>query len=88
MSNVRMSNHSRLFTLQGELQSASFLPWVARHSRKLGLACETLHVDACRAVFKVDGQADLIDAFEVGCLLGPIDVWVEKITSCPATSDD
>lgn len=46
-----------------------------------------LHADGRKAVFKVDGQSDLIDALEVGCLLGPIDVWVETITRGPAESD-
>lgn len=88
VSNIPSSNQPQKFMLRGELQSPNFLPWVERHSRKLGLRCETLHADASKAVFKVDGQADLIDAFEVGCLLGPYDVWVESITRGPATSDD
>jgi hypothetical protein len=51
------------------------------------LTCETLYRDAGEAVFKVNGQPDLIDALEVGCLLGPFDVWVETITRGPAQSD-
>lgn len=88
VSNIPSSNQPQKFMLRGELQSPNFLPWVERHSRKLGLRCETLHADPSKAVFKVDGQVDLIDAFEVGCLLGPYDVWVESITRGPATSDD
>lgn len=79
-----LSNQAQQLTIEGQLQSASFLPWVARHCRRLGLTCETLYADAGKAVFKVDGQADLIDALEVGCLLGPFDVWVETITRGPA----
>ena len=69
------------------MQSPTFLPWVERHCKRLGLTCETLYRDADEAAFKVDGQPELIDALEVGCLLGPYDVWVETITRGPASSD-
>ncbi|MEL6688863.1 MAG: hypothetical protein AAFP28_00980 [Pseudomonadota bacterium] len=36
--------------------------------------------------FVVEGQEELIDALEVGCLLGPIDVWVESVEQHPAPS--
>lgn len=85
MSTALPSNQSQQLTIRGELQSSSFLPWVERHCTRLGLTCETLYKDASEAVFKVDGQADLIDALEVGCLLGPYDVWVETITRGPAS---
>ena len=81
------SNRSQLLTLRGELQSATFLPWIARYCTRLGLTCRTLQADPTEAVFEVEGQADLIDAFEVACLLGPYDVWVETITRGPASSD-
>lgn len=74
--------------MRGDLQSAAFVPWVQRHGRRLGLSCEAIYVDTKTAVFKVNGQADLIDAFEVGCLLGPIDAWVETITRRPETFDN
>ncbi|MEL6682890.1 MAG: acylphosphatase [Pseudomonadota bacterium] len=80
MATVLSPNKSKRLAIRGELQSASFLPWVERHCRRLGLICEIVYADAGEAVFKVDGQTDLIDALEVGCLLGPIDVWVETIT--------
>lgn len=85
MSDFLRSNQSQTLELVGDLQSPSFLPWVIRHSQRLGLTCEVLHSDDGKAVFKVDGQVDLIDAFEVGCLLGPFDVWVETIERRPLT---
>ncbi len=81
------SNRSERLIIRGELHSTTFLPWVERHCRRLGLVCETLYSDAGEAVFKVNGQPDLIDALEVGCLLGPFDVWVETITRGPTYSD-
>lgn len=71
---------SRWLTIKGELQSATFLPWVERHGHRLGLSIKVIYADPRTTVFKVDGQADLIDAFEIGCLLGPINAWVETIT--------
>lgn len=80
------SNRTQTLIIRGELHSPSFLPWVARHSVRLGLTCETLRADASEAIFEVGGQAELIDAFEVGCLLGPFDVWVEAISRTPSQS--
>lgn len=31
----------------------------------------------------VEGPPELIDAMEIGCWLGPIDVWVETIVRAP-----
>ena len=74
------TTQSQLLTIRGRLSSAAFLPWVERHSRRLGLTCTVVRAGAQEAVFRVGGQADLIDALEVGCLLGPIDAWVDTIT--------
>jgi hypothetical protein len=30
-------------------------------------------------VFTVTGQQDLLDALEMGCSLGPIQAWIERI---------
>lgn len=83
-----LSNHMQWLTITGDLGSSSFIPWVMKHSRRLGLSCEKAHADASRAVFKVEGQPDLIDALEVGCMLGPYDVWVETIERRPAGVSD
>lgn len=74
------SHLSEMLIIRGELQPASLHPWVQRYCNRLGLICEMLNADADEAVFRVTGQSELIDALEIGCLLGPIDVWVETIT--------
>lgn len=66
-------------TIRGNLGADSFLPWVARHAARLGLVGEIRHADAERVDIDVRGPVDLIDAMEMGCLLGPIDVWVDAI---------
>ena len=79
MSAPALSNQRQRFTIRGKLESPSFLPWVDRHSYRLGLSLEHIRADAACVEIEVEGQADLIDALEVGCLLGPFDVWVESI---------
>jgi acylphosphatase len=66
-------------TILGNLNVASFVPWIQRHAKKLGLTQTFFHSDADRIELEVSGPAELIDMLEMGCSLGPIDVWVEEI---------
>lgn len=66
-------------TILGDLNAASFVPWIRRHANKLGLAQTFFHSDAARIELEVTGPVELIDMLEMGCSLGPIDVWVEEI---------
>lgn len=77
-------------TIRGDLDAETFLPWIRRHAAKLGLAQDVFHAGPGRIDLDVEGPAALIDMMEVGCLLGPIDVWVETIdrTPCQKTVDD
>ncbi|MEM9348829.1 MAG: acylphosphatase [Pseudomonadota bacterium] len=84
MRPAAVSNHRRRLVIRGKLASPTFLPWVKRHSRRLGLKCQNLHADPALVEFNVEGQTELIDALEVGCLLGPIDVWVDSVEQHPA----
>lgn len=72
--------------IRGSLGADSFLPWITRHAARLGLVGEIRHADAGQVDIDLHGPVDLIDAMEMGCLLGPIDVWVETIdrTPCPS----
>ena len=84
MPDLPVSNHRQRFVIHGNLASPAFLPWIERHSARLGLTCAQIKAAPARIEFKVEGQTDLIDALEVGCLLGPYDVWVETIERSPA----
>lgn len=70
--------HERL-TIRGHLCAESFLPWIATHAARLGLDAEICRMDARRVDVDLCGPPDLIDAMEIGCLLGPFDIWVETI---------
>jgi len=66
-------------TIRGELDADSFLPWIRRHASKLGLFQDIVHSGPDRIEVDLAGAPELIDMMEVGCLLGPINVWVETI---------
>lgn len=74
--------HERM-TITGDLDAASFLPWIRRHAAKLGISQEIAHADAERIELELEGPEELIDMMEMGCSLGPIDVWVETIERKP-----
>ncbi|GGD72546.1 acylphosphatase [Rhizobium anhuiense] len=66
-------------TIVGDLEAASFVPWIRRHAAKLGLSHTISHTSPMRIELEVAGPEELIDMMEMGCSLGPIDVWVEGI---------
>lgn len=70
-------------TILGELDAESFVPWIRRHAAKLGVAQTITHRSPDRIEIDLSGAPELIDMMEVGCLLGPIDVWVETIDRSP-----
>ena len=62
-------------TILGDLEASSFLPWIRRHVER---AVFVVYGD-----IEVAGPVELIDMMEMGCSLGPIDVWVETIERTP-----
>lgn len=70
-------------TILGDVDAVSFLPWIRRHAAKLGLSQAVSHASAGRIELEVEGPEELIDMMEMGCSLGPIDVWVEAIERSP-----
>ena len=67
------------FTIEGDLEAESFLPWIVRHMQRLGLRGVPVRRAKGQVEITLEGPADLIDAMELGVSLGPIDVWVEAI---------
>ncbi|MBU2942671.1 acylphosphatase [Shimia thalassica] len=74
---------NQVLVIQGQLAGPSFIPWIERHARRLGLSSRHTFVSPERIELEVQGPAELIDALEVGCLLGPMDVWVDSIDRAP-----
>ncbi|WP_332304875.1 acylphosphatase [Rhizobium sp. GR12] len=74
------NNHLRQqMTIMGDFDAGSFEPWVRRHAAKLGLSQTVSHAGKDRIELLLEGPDELIDMMEMGCSLGPIDVWVETI---------
>lgn len=71
-------------TIRGRLDPASFVPWIRRHAAKLGLAHNISQTGPDLIELEISGAPELIDMMEMGCSLGPIDVWVETIDRAPA----
>lgn len=67
------------FTMTGDLGAATLPAWVRRHARRLGLEAEITLAEPARMVLDLAGPPELLDAMEMGCLLGPIEVWVDSI---------
>ncbi len=74
-------------TILGSLDTKSFLPWIGRHADKLCLEQRISHADQARIELILAGPIELIDAMEMGCSLGPINVWVEDIQRAEAVDD-
>ncbi|BCM21492.1 acylphosphatase [Mesorhizobium sp. J8] len=70
-------------TILGDVEAASFLPWIERHAAKLGLAQAICFAGPDCIELDIAGPAELVDMMEMGCSLGPIDVWVEAIRRVP-----
>ena len=71
------------FIMRGDLGAATFLPWVSRHMRNLGLTGGFDAAEATRVDLRVEGPVELIDALEMGVSLGPIEAWVDSIERRP-----
>jgi acylphosphatase len=67
------------FVIQGAVDSQTFPRWINRYARRLGLRGEVSAVRPGEVEVLASGPPDLLDALELGCSLGPIDVWVESI---------
>ncbi|RWC33600.1 acylphosphatase [Mesorhizobium sp.] len=74
-------------TILGDVEAASFLPWIERHAAKLGLTQARCVAGPNRIELDIAGPAELIDMMEMGCSLGPIDVWVEAIRRVPIENE-
>ncbi|TCU20481.1 acylphosphatase [Rhizobium sullae] len=83
MTKQHQSDLRERMTILGDLDAASFVPWIRRHAAKLGLSQAISHTGPDRIELEVAGPVELIDMMEMGCSLGPIDVWVETIHRAP-----
>jgi len=62
----------------GQLRPASFAAFAGHRAGRLALAHRFGRVERDRIEVTVTGAADLIDAFEMACSLGPFDCLVRE----------
>lgn len=60
----------------GSFQPAQFASFAEHRARRLDLALRIGAVDVSAITVTVEGEPDLVDAFEMACSLGPIDCIV------------
>jgi len=74
-----LAHQGVLFEIEGVFDTAVFARWIKRHAAKLGLGLTIKPGLRDRLSLRAEGPADLLDALEMACLLGPHDVWVSHI---------
>ncbi len=67
------------FRLRGRVLDENFAPWISRHGSRLGLVCTDPQRVGDGVEFEATGEPDLLDAMELGCSLGPIEVDVRTV---------
>ncbi len=60
----------------GEFQPESFAEFMRHRAGRLSIDAIPRRLDAARVDVEVEGEADLVDMFEMACSLGPIDCLV------------
>jgi hypothetical protein len=70
----------------GRFEPASFAEFARHRAGRLALDASQAEFLPGRASITVTGQADLVDAFEQACSLGPIDCLVDEVTVCSTRS--
>lgn len=83
MTTQEPDNDCETLAILGDVGAASFVPWIQKHAGKLGLTHRISHIGSDRIELTLEGPLELIDAMEMGCSLGPIDVWVDTILRTP-----
>lgn len=71
-----MTFRSATIVFAGRLQPRSFAAFVHHRAARLSLVAEIETLGPGLAAIAVQGEHDLIDAFEMACSLGPVDCLV------------
>lgn len=63
----------------GSFQTARFVAFAEHRARRLDLGLRLGVLGAGAITMTVEGEPDLVDAFEMACSLGPIDCLVREV---------
>ena len=67
------------FHFKGRFDPRSFAEFAAERAVRLSLEAKAITIGPEHISIAVAGQAELVDAFEMACSLGPIDCLVEDV---------
>jgi hypothetical protein len=70
-----MHEHAH-FAFKGSFRTNSFVEFAQHRAARLGLDIEVGEAGADSVALNVSGAAELVDAFEMACSLGPFDCLV------------
>ena len=79
-----MKRESVILTFSGKLHAESFLAFARHRAARLDLPLAVLTKREETIALGVEGQPDLVDAFEMACSLGPHDCIVFEVERAAA----
>jgi hypothetical protein len=71
-----MMHENVRFAFKGRLRTKSFVEFARHRAARLGLDIEVGQASVDAVALNVSGAAELVDAFEMACSLGPFDCLV------------
>jgi hypothetical protein len=80
MSELATMSERTRFVFTGRLRTDSFIEFARHRAARLGLLIDVAQMSAMAVTVNVSGAAELVDAFEMACSLGPYDCLVLEVT--------
>lgn len=80
-------NEKARFVFKGHLQADAFVAFARHRAGRLDIALDVESAGAASVDVTVEGPADLVDAFEMACSLGPYECLVlDVVRTVPASN--
>lgn len=78
----------RTIEFRGQLSPESFAEFVRHRAGRLALELTVIREGRAAAAYRVGGQPDLVDAFEMACSLGPADCLVLDVVDLTNSTEN
>jgi acylphosphatase len=79
MSELATMSEQARFVFTGQLRTDSFIEFARHRAARLGLRIDVGQISDQAVTVNVSGAAELVDAFEMACSLGPYDCLVLEV---------
>jgi hypothetical protein len=79
MSELAVMSEQARFVFSGRLRTDSFIEFARHRAARLGLGIDVAQTSDEAITLSVSGAAELVDAFEMACSLGPYDCLVLEV---------